>query len=84
MKYSKLPKGTYRLCRVKEVKKSSADNLVRRAIVIYKDKDAKEFKEIDRPVQSLVMIVPVKEQGQMTDQSEIDNKPYLMIYYAFL
>ena len=65
MKYSsKLSKGTYRLCRVKEVKKSSVDSLVRRAVVIYKNQNSRSFKEVDRPVQFLVVIVPVEEQGE--------------------
>ena len=39
MKYAKMAKGSYRLCRVEEVKESKSDGLVRRAIVTYKQRE---------------------------------------------
>ena len=69
MKYSsKIPKGSYRLCLVKEVKRISSDSLVRLAIVVYKNPNSRVFKEVDRPVQSLVVIVPVKEQVETIEK----------------
>ena len=50
MKYAKMAKGSYRLCRVEEVKESKSDGLVRRAIVTYKNPGAKEFKKIESPL----------------------------------
>ena len=73
MKYAKMAKGSYRLCgvEVEEVKESRSDGLVRRAIVVYKNPGAKEFKKMDWPIQSLVLvvIVPIEEQiGETVNQ----------------
>ena len=74
-------KGKYKLGRVAEVIPSRTDNIVRRAIVQYKnvkvDSDLKraakgldlkklKMKETERPIQSLVVIVPSKERSSCT------------------
>ena len=42
--------------------KSEGDGLVRRVKVAYKNKDSNTWKEIERPVQTIAIIVPVEEQ----------------------
>ena len=61
IKYASI-RATYKLGRVTEVFKSEADGLVRRVKVSYKNKDSNAWKEIERPIQTIAIIVPVEEQ----------------------
>ena len=61
MKYAGIKKGKFRLARVIDTKKSH-DGLVRTAKLKYHTSRG-QLKTIDRPIQSLVMIVPKEEQN---------------------
>ena len=60
MKYAGINKGKYRLARVTETRPSH-DGLVRAAKLKYHTSGG-QLKFIDRPLQSLVLIVPIEEQ----------------------
>ena len=56
-------KGTYRLGRVKSVK-HGADGAVRTVTLLYKNPNEKKFREVDRSVHGIAVIVPIEEQSQ--------------------
>lgn len=63
IRYGKDKRATYRLGRVKEVKKGS-DNLVRKVTLQYKLPSENKFRSVDRPIQGIAVIVPVEEQTE--------------------
>ena len=69
-KYKNELKGNYRLGKVKSVKKGS-DTLVRTVTLIYKNPTEKTFREVDRPVHGIAVIVPIEEQSSNI-ASELD------------
>lgn len=54
---------SYRLGRVTKVFRSEADNFVRSVLVAYKNPGQKKFRLTERPVQRLVLLLPIEEQG---------------------
>ena len=72
-------KGRYKLGRVKEVIPSRTDNIVRRAIVEYKNITANTnlkkatFKESERPIHNLVVIVPNDYSEEDLEEEEDQN-----------
>ena len=54
-------KGHYRLGKVKYVKKGD-DGLVRSVTLVYKNPSEKVFREVDRPIHGIAVIVPIEEQ----------------------
>ena len=63
IKYSDIRRGSYRLGRVKNVKKGK-DGYVRTVTLTYKNPGENVFREVDRPVQGISVIVPIEEQHQ--------------------
>ena len=63
IKYKSEIRATYRLGRVRDVKKGS-DGLVRTVILEYKLSGEKKFRTVDRPVQGVSVIVPIEEQNK--------------------
>ena len=61
IKYADLKRGTYRLGRVK-CAEPGKDNRVRSVTLIYKNEGEKVFREVQRPIQGIAVIVPVEEQ----------------------
>ena len=54
----------YRLARVYKVFPSETDNLVRKALIQYKNPGEKKFRFSERPVQGLVLLLPIEEQKE--------------------
>ena len=73
IRYGKDKRATYRLGRVKEVKKGS-DNLVRKVTLQYKLPSEKVFRSVDRPIQGISVIVPVEEQTDKKDETKIEDQ----------
>ena len=63
IRYKSELKGTYRLGRVKSVKLGD-DGAVRTVKLIYKNPTEKNFREVDRSVHGIAVIVPIEEQSQ--------------------
>ena len=61
IRYGKDKRATYRLGRVKEVKKG-ADKLVRKVVVNYKLPEKRVFRTVYRPIHGIAVIVPIEEQ----------------------
>ena len=61
IKYSNALRGTYKLGRVKYVKKG-IDGNVRSVTLDYKNQNEKVFREVERPIQGISVIVPIEEQ----------------------
>ena len=61
IKYADLKRGTYRLGRVK-CAEPGKDNHVRSVTLVYKNEGEKVFREVQRPIQGIAVIVPVEEQ----------------------
>ena len=61
IRYKDFKRGTYRLGRVKSVERGK-DDKVRKVVLVYKNEGEKVFREVDRPVQGIAVIVPVEEQ----------------------
>ena len=61
IKYSDVRRGSYKLGRVKGVK-IGRDNNVRTVTLVYKNRDENVFREVERPVQGIAVIVPIEEQ----------------------
>ena len=70
IRYGKDKRATYRLGRVKEVKKG-ADNLIRKVILSYKLPDEKTFRTVDRPIHGIAVIVPIEEQVACENTDEL-------------
>ena len=64
IRYKNELKATYRLGRVKSVKKG-VDGAVRTVTLIYKNPTEKTFREVDRSVHGIAVIVPIEEQSQV-------------------
>ena len=64
IRYGKDKRANYRLGRVKEVKKG-ADGLVRKVTLAYKLPSENVFRNVDRPIQGIAVIVPVEEQTEL-------------------
>ena len=62
IKYANELKGRYRLGKVQSVKKGT-DGLVRTVNLVYKNLGEKVFREVDRPVHGIAVIVPIEEQS---------------------
>ena len=81
IRYKNEVKGTYRLGRVKSVKQG-ADGAVRTVTLIYKNPNEKTFREVDRSVHGIAVIVPIEEQSQVVvsdlnpDASVFEPKPH--------
>ena len=56
-----MKRGTYRLSRVKSVR-TGTDGKVRTVTLSYKNENEKVFREVERPIQGIAVIVPVEEQ----------------------
>ncbi len=54
----------YRLARVYKVFPSDSDNLVRKALIQYKNPGERNFRFTERPVQGLVLLFPIEEQKE--------------------
>ena len=86
IRYGKDKRATYRLGRVKQIKKGS-DGLVRKVTLQYKLPSEKVFRNVDRPIQGIAVIVPVEEQSpgiekataSNIDTSLIDNRDTIKI-----
>ena len=61
IKYANMKRGTYRLGRVKSVR-TGTDGKVRTVTLSYKNENEKVFREVERPIQGIAVIVPVEEQ----------------------
>ena len=61
IKYGNMKRGTYRLGRVKTARMGK-DNKVRTVTLQYKNPNEKVFREVERPIQGIAVIVPVEEQ----------------------
>ena len=75
IKYANEHKANFRLGRVTNVKKGS-DGLVRTVKLMYKNPKEKSFREVDRPIHGLAVIVPIEEKFTMnpTVQGFIPSK----------
>ena len=69
IRYKKEVRATYRLGRVKEVKKGS-DGLIRKVTLQYKLPSEKVFRTVDRPIQGIAVIVPIEEQEEQPKPTE--------------
>ena len=74
IRYGKEKRATYRLGRVVEVKKG-VDGLVRKVTLKYKLPNEKVFRNVDRPIQGIAVIVPVEEQSKTEDEDTHDQDP---------
>ncbi len=54
----------YRLARVYKVFPSESDSLVRKALIQYKNPGERKFRFSERPVQGLVLLLPIEEQKE--------------------
>ena len=54
----------YRLARVYKVFPSESDSLVRKALIQYKNPGERKFRFSERPVQGLVLLMPIEEQKE--------------------
>ena len=63
IKYSNVRRGEYKLGRVKNVKKGDDGN-VRTVTLVYKNENENAFREVDRPIHGIAVIVPVEEQNK--------------------
>ena len=63
IRYKSELKGRYRLGRVKSVKVGE-DGAVRTVTLLYKNPNEKNFREVDRSVHGIAVIVPIEEQSQ--------------------
>ena len=54
----------YRLARVHKILPSESDNLVRKALIQYKNPGERKFRFLERPVQGLVLLLPIEEQKE--------------------
>ena len=61
IKYAGLKRGSYRLGRVKSTTPGK-DNKVRSVTLVYKNEGEKTFREVERPIHGIAVIVPVEEQ----------------------
>ena len=66
IRYGKDKRATYKLGRVKEVKKG-VDKLIRKVTLEYKLPNEKTFRTVDRPIHGIAVIVPVEEQTHNSD-----------------
>ena len=62
IRYKNEIKGNYRLGKVNSVKKGK-DGLVRTVTLLYKNPNERTFREVDRPVHGIAVIVPIEEQA---------------------
>ena len=62
IKYANELKARYRLGKVQNVKKS-ADGHARSVKLVYKNPDEKSYREVDRPIHGIAVIVPIEEQS---------------------
>ena len=62
IRYASELKGVYKLGQVKSVRKG-VDDLVRTVTLIYKNPNETTFREVDRPVHGIAVIVPIEEQS---------------------
>ena len=54
--------GTYKLGQISKVFYSPSDDKVHKVLVQYKNANESVFRETERPIQKLVLVVPVEEQ----------------------
>ena len=69
IRYGKDKRATYRLGRVKEVKKG-VDGLVRTVVLKYKLPEEKRYRTVDRPIHGIAVIVPT--EVQTNDEADAD------------
>ena len=74
IKYAGLKRGTYRLGRVKSTE-AGKDNKVRRVTLVYKNEGEKVFREVERPIQGIAVIVPIEEQQSILDPKAPEFTP---------
>ena len=72
MQDSGMIKGKWRLGKVVKAEPSLRDGLVRTVDIQYKNPDAKSFVTITRPVQRIVVILPIDEDGEFKEFLEHD------------
>ena len=65
IRYGKDKRATYRLGRVTEAKAGSIDGLVRKVVLEYKLPNENVFRNVERPIHGIAVIVPVEEQSQL-------------------
>ena len=69
IKYTNMKRGTYRLGRVTSVRMGK-DNKVRTVSLQYKNPKENVFREVERPIQGIAVIVPVEEQSNLNPAAE--------------
>ena len=74
IKYAGLKCGTYRLGRVKSTE-AGKDNKVRRVTLVYRNEGEKVFREVERPIQGIAVIVPIEEQQSILDPKAPEFTP---------
>ena len=67
-------KGKWRMGKVNKADPSPRDGFVRKVNIQYKNPGAKSFTTINRPVQRIVVIVPVDEDINSADSLEKENQ----------
>ena len=75
IKYTNMKRGTYRLGQVKDVR-AGKDSKVRTVTLKYKNPNEKVFREVERPVQGIAVIVPVEEQASTLNPEAEEFKPH--------
>ena len=70
IRYANERKANYRLGRVIDVKKSS-DGLVRSVKLVYKNANETSFREVDRPIHGIAVIVPIEEQSTLDPKADV-------------
>ena len=73
IRYGKDKRATYRLGRVTEVK-DARDGLVRKVTLSYKLPNEKNFRYVERPIHSIAVIVPVEEQSETQQETDLNPK----------
>ena len=63
-------KGKWKLGKIVEANPSSRDGCVRSVDIQYKNPDAKSFITITRPVQRIVVILPVEEEEEVCENQQ--------------
>ena len=69
IRYANERKANYRLGRVIDVKKSS-DGLVRSVKLVYKNANETSFREVDRPIHGIAVIVQIEEQSTLNPKAD--------------
>ena len=69
IRYANERKATFRLGQVLDVKRSS-DGLVRSVKLVYKNPKETTYREVDRPIHGIAVIVPIEEQSTLNPMAD--------------